>query len=199
MQRKRPVEILTPEDVERLITTASRRAPAGIRLRALIALFYYSGLRLAEALALHPRDVDLEGGCVTVRRGKGGGQRQAGLNAAAHEHLSRWMERRRRLGIGDDAPVFCTFSRVDGARQVGPMAARYVQAALRRLARRAGVGKRVHPHGFRHSHAVHLLRRGVALPVIQRQLGHVNLATTDHYFRALGVGEHVERVRDLEW
>ena len=70
---------------------------------------------------------------------------------------------------------------------------------LKRLAKRAGIDKRVHPHGFRHSHAVHLLRKGVPLPDIQRQLGHLNLATTDEYLRGLGAGEHVEKVRDLEW
>lgn len=76
---------------------------------------------------------------------------------------------------------------------------RYVQLMLKRLAGRAGIDKRVHPHGFRHSHAVHLLRKGVPLPDIQRQLGHLNLATTDEYLRGLGAGERVEKVRDLEW
>ena len=46
---------------------------------------------------------------------------------------------------------------------------------------------------------MHLLRKGVPLPDIQRQLGHLNLATTDVYLQGLGAGEHVEKVRDLEW
>ncbi len=73
--RKRPIEVLTPEEVERLIQANSNRAPSGIRNRALVALMYYSGLRLSEVLALLPRDVDLEGGEINVRRGKGGRQR----------------------------------------------------------------------------------------------------------------------------
>ena len=88
-QRKRPIEVLTPEEVEKLLQAASNRYPAGIRNRALIALMYYSGLRLSEVLALLPRDVDLEGGEINVRRGKGGRQRLAGLNAAAQAHLTR--------------------------------------------------------------------------------------------------------------
>lgn len=198
-KRKRPIEVLTPEEVEALIQANSNRAPSGIRNRALIALMYYSGLRLSEVLALLPRDVDLAGGEINVRRGKGGRQRLAGLNAAAQAHLTRWMERRRKLGINARHPVFCTFSKVAGKPKVGPLQPRYVQLMLKRLAGRAGIDKRVHPHGFRHSHAVHLLRRGIPLPDIQRQLGHLNLATTDEYLRGIGAGEHVEKVRDLEW
>ena len=61
-KRKRPIEVLSPEEVEALIQAASNRAPSGIRNRALIAILYYAGVRLSEALALLPRDVDLERG-----------------------------------------------------------------------------------------------------------------------------------------
>lgn len=198
-KRKRPIEVLSPDEVGTLIQAASNRAPSGIRNRALIAVLYFSGLRLAEALALKPRDVDLKGGEINVRRGKGGRQRLAGLNAEAQAHLSRWMETRRKLGIDGRRPVFCTHSKMNGRRRVRPLSPRYAQIALHRLAGRAGIEKRVHPHGLRHSHACHLLRKGVPLPDIQRQLGHVSLATTDEYLRGLGAGEHVERIRDLEW
>lgn len=197
--RKRPIEVLTPEEVESLLQAASSRGPAGLRNRALMAVLYYAGLRLSEALALLPKDVDLERGEINVRRGKGGRQRLAGLNAAAQAHLARWMDKRKALGINSRNPVFCTFSRVAGKPKVGPLLPSYVQHMLKRLAKRAGLEKRVHPHGFRHSHAVHLLRKGLPLPDIQRQLGHLNLATTDIYLRGLGAGEHVEKVRDLEW
>ncbi len=198
-ERKRPIEPLVPEEVGSLIQSASNRAPSGIRNRALIAVLYYSGLRLSEALALEPRDVDLKGGEINVRRGKGGKQRLAGLNSEAQAHLTRWMDTRRKLGINGRQPVFVTFSRVDGKRRIQPVSPRYVQIMLKRLAERAGIAKRVHPHGLRHSHAVHLLRRAVPLPHIQRQLGHVSLATTGLYLRGIGAGEHVETVRDLEW
>jgi integrase/recombinase XerD len=198
-KRQRPIEPLTPEEVDRLIQSASNRGAGGIRNRALIAVLYFSGLRLSEALALQPKDVDLERGEINVRCGKGGRQRLAGLNAQAQAHLSRWMERRRTLGVNGWQPIFCTFSKVDGERLVKPLSPRYVQLMLKRLAERAGIEKRVHPHGFRHSHACHLLRRGVPLPAIQRQLGHVSLATTDVYLRGLGIGEHVEAIHDLEW
>ncbi len=198
-ERKRPIEPLIPAEVGLLIQAASNRGPAGIRNRALIAVLYYSGLRLAEALALLPKDVDLEAGEINVRCGKGGKQRLAGLNAEAQAHLSRWMEKRRQLGINGRQPVFVTFSKVGGKRRIRPVSPRYVQIMLKRLAARAGVAKRSHPHGLRHSHAVHLLRRGVPLPHIQRQLGHASLATTGNYLDGIGAGEHVEAIRDLEW
>ena len=198
-RRKRPIEPLTPEEVGALIQAASNRGPAGIRNRALIAVLYFAGLRLAEALALEPRDIDLKGGEINVRRGKGGKQRLAGLNAEAQAHLSRWMDTRRKLGISGRRPVFVTFSRVNGKRRIRPISSRYVQTMLKRLAGRAGIAKRVHPHGLRHSHSVHLLRRGVSLPAIQRQLGHSSLATTGNYLEGIGAGEHVEAIRDLDW
>ncbi|MCP3960762.1 MAG: tyrosine-type recombinase/integrase [bacterium] len=197
--RLRPIDILSPNEVQTLIATASSRAPSGIRNRALIAVLYFSGIRLAESLALAPRDVDLEAGEINVRCGKGGRQRLVGINVHAQAHLSRWMDTRERLGINGRQPVFCTFSKVGGEPRVKALAPRYVQLMLHRLADRSPLEKRIHPHGLRHSHAVHLLRRGVALPHIQRQLGHRNLATTDEYLRGLGAGEHVAGVRDLEW
>ena len=71
-RRQRPIDILTPKEVLALLSTASSQAPSGIRNRALIALLYYSGVRLSEALALEPYDLDLEAGEINVRRGKGG-------------------------------------------------------------------------------------------------------------------------------
>ena len=131
-KRKRPIELLSPDEVGKLIKVASNRAPSGIRNRALIAVLYYSGLRLAEALALLPRDVDLERGEINVRCGKGGKQRLAGLNAEAQAHLSRWMETRRRLGINGRQPVFCTHSKVNGVPRImssrDPEFSRYPQA-----------------------------------------------------------------------
>ena len=105
----------------------------------------------------------------------------------------------RQLGIDGRRAVFCTHSKVNGVPRVKALSPRYVQIMLHRLARRAEIEKRVHPHGLRHSHACHLLRKGVPLPAIQRQLGHVNLATTNEYLRGIGAGEHVEKIRDLDW
>ena len=197
MSTIRPIEILSPDEVEQLLGAAGLRSPSGVRIRALIAVLYWAGLRLDEALALEQRDVDLTAGRLNVRRGKGGRQRIAGLNASAVAHLDRWFGVRRQLGIRK-ALIFCTYSKSSGERRVRPLSARSVQAALKRLAVRAGIEKRVHPHGLRHAHAVGLLERGLSVYDIQQQLGHADLGTTAVYLQGLA-GEHAARVARLEW
>ena len=190
-KRQKPIEPLTPAEVEALIQAASRRAPTGLRNRALIAVLYFAGLRISEALALAPRDLDLEAGSINVRRGKGGRQRTVGLNGAAQAHLDRWLDRRRDLGI-TRGPIFCTLAG-------GKLSDRYVRQALSRYAAKAGISKRCHPHGLRHSHAAYLAMQGIPAHVIQRQLGHSSLATTGVYLDSIAPAEVIEAVRDLEW
>ena len=197
--RKRPLETLQPDEVQKLLDAASQGSATGRRNRALIAVLYFAGLRLSEALQLLRCDLDLERGEIHVRHTPGGRPRRAALNAQARDPLTLWLETRRRLGINDRQPVFCTFSRVNGQRRIQSLSPRYVQAAFQRLARRASLEKRVHPQGLRHSHAVHLLRRGVPLATIQRQLGHASLTTTDVYLRSLQAGQHTDTIRDLDW
>ena len=64
-----------------------------------------------------------------------------------------------------------------------PLKPSYVRTRLNRLADRVGLEKRVHPHGLRHTHSFELMMEGVPVPVIQQQLGHASLATTDRYLR----------------
>jgi site-specific recombinase XerD len=173
--------------VRALLAAASPRSASGVRNRALVAVLYRGGLRLAEALALRVADVDLEAGAVRVLRGKGARARTVGLDPGACALVERWTERRRQLGIGRRSPLFCTISagerRGSVLRPGEALDPRYVRAALGRLAERAGVDKRVHPHGLRHTHAAELAAEGVPSTVIRDQLGHSNLSTTDRYLR----------------
>ena len=79
------------------------------------------------------------------------------------------------------------------------MAARYVEAMLKRYANRAGIEKRVHPQGLRHSHASHLVRRGVNIVDIQGQLGHSSLATTSRYLDSIAPEERLRNIAELDW
>ncbi|MDY7095284.1 MAG: tyrosine-type recombinase/integrase [Acidobacteriota bacterium] len=194
--RKKPIEILTPGEVEQLIDAASRRGAAGLRQRGLIAVLYYGGLRIAEALELRPRDLDLGSGAINVRDGKGGKQRVAALNAAGVAHVALWLEKRRQLGIGPRSPLFCCISRGKRGKKLWPQ---QVRTALNRLAERAGIDKRVHPHGLRHSHAHHLLRRGVNVREIQLTLGHSDLNTTASYLSEIAPHERVDKIHSLAW
>ena len=80
---KLPAEILAPDEVNSLMRACSSRAPTGIRNRALIAILYRGGLRLSEALAVEPKDIDVDRGTVTVLHGKGDRRRTVGLDPGA--------------------------------------------------------------------------------------------------------------------
>lgn len=172
-----PAEPLTRAEIE-LLMRFMGQGPCGHRNRALVALLWRSGLRCAEALALYPKDIDAERGTVTVLRGKGRKRRQVALDALALALIERWMDARRRLGIDARAPLFCC---VDKRTRGKVMYASYVRNMLKQRARLAGIEKRVHPHGFRHTMAFELLMEGQPLGVIRDQLGHKSLGTTMRY------------------
>ena len=89
--RRLPAELLSGEEVRALLRTCSARAPTGIRNRALIAVLYRGGLRISEALALLPKDVDSAQGTLTVLHGKGDRRRTVGMDPAAFALLERCL------------------------------------------------------------------------------------------------------------
>lgn len=190
--RKLPAEPLSEAEARALINACSPRASTGIRNRALLAVLYRAGLRISEALALYPKDLDAEGSLLRVLHGKGDRARVAALDAGAWAVLQLWMERRKQLGINGRSPVFCTLKGES-------IETAYVRALLPRLARKAGIEKRVHAHGLRHTHAYQLLSEGRPLNIISAQLGHSALATTERYLRHLNPTAVVEALKGREW
>ncbi len=164
----------------------------GIRNRALITVLYRGGLRLSEALALKPKDVDADAGTVTVLHGKGDRRRTVGLDPGAVAIVMRWVDKRQQLRIDRRAPLFCTLQ----GQELKPS---YVRTLLPRLATKALIDKRVHPHGLRHTHAYELMMEGVPVPIIQQQLGHASLATTDRYLRHIATRDVVMAMQAREW
>jgi site-specific recombinase XerD len=203
---KLPAEPLSRADVSKLLAACSTRGSAGIRDRALIAVLYRGGLRIAEALALRPGDVDLENGLVVVLHGKGNRRRTVGLDPAACAIVERWTRRRRDLGIprtwtsptGEKitAPLFCVISRPSKGK---PMYASVFREKLKDLAERAEIDRRVHPHGLRHTHAFELATEGVPVHVIRKQLGHRRLNTTERYIDHLSPGDVIAAMRSRSW
>ena len=170
---RRLPQVLDPDEAARLVEVPTD-LPLGRRDRALLELFYSSGLRLSELCALHWRDLDLAEGLVTVR-GKGGKQRVVPVGSHARKALAEWRgDPARKSGGGDDAPVFPG----RGGKPIGPRA---VQLRLRKLARQQGLFKRVHPHLLRHSFASHVLESSGDLRGVQELLGHADIATTQIY------------------
>lgn len=190
--KRYPAEVLTEAEVASLLRACSPKAPTGIRNRALLSVMYRAGLRVSEALALYPKDIDANAGTITVLHGKGDKRRIVGLDPGAFAVLARWLDRRTSLGLNGRYPIFCT---LQGATSKPA----YVRALMPRLAARAGVEKRVHAHGLRHTHAAELAREGTPLNLVQAQLGHSSLATTDRYLRHIAPEELVKAMKARVW
>lgn len=191
--RKRPPEVLSADEVRALIAACSNRAPTGVRNRALLAVLWRCGLRVSEALGLEARDVDLDAGTLRVRHGKGDRSRTVGLDAQAGALVARWLDRRRALGFnGKGRKLFCT---LDG----GPLDSSYVRHLLRRLALKAGIERRVHPHALRHTYAAEMAREGTPMNVLRDALGHSSLAVTDRYLRDVAPVHVIETMKRREW
>lgn len=165
--RKLP-QVLDADEAVRLVELPTD-GRLGLRDRAMLELFYSSGLRLSELCALRWHDLDLADGLVTVL-GKGRKQRSVPVGSHARNALAAWREAQT---PANDTPVF--------PGRNGPITPRAVQLRLRQLAQRQGLFKRVHPHLLRHSFASHVLESSGDLRGVQDLLGHADIATTQIY------------------
>lgn len=166
--RKLP-RVLDPDEAKALVETPVD-APLGLRDRALLELFYSSGLRLSELCGLSWSQVDLDDGLVTVH-GKGSRERIVPVGSHARAALAEW---RASTGAAGTDPVF-------PGRGGRPITPRAVQLRVRQLAERQGLFKQVHPHMLRHSFASHILESSGDLRGVQELLGHADLSTTQIY------------------
>jgi integrase/recombinase XerC len=168
---------LSVDEMTRFLEAPDTSRSLGRRDRAMLELFYASGLRLSELVALDVEDINLSGRIVRVA-GKGGKERLVPFNTSAQKALRAWYADRASLRAaapptaGD--PVFLNSrgTRLTG-RSVQRLVARYVAACSTRFG--------ISPHALRHSFATHLLQRGADLRAIQELLGHVQLSTTQRY------------------
>jgi integrase/recombinase XerC len=164
---------LSVDEMSKLLETPDTTEPLGRRDRAILELFYASGLRLSELVGLDVEDVNLRQRMVRVM-GKGAKERVVPFNHAAEKALRAWLRDRAALVKADRDALFVNFrgSRLTG-RSVERLVARYVSLCSTRFG--------ISPHALRHSFATHLLQRGADLRAIQELLGHVQLSTTQRY------------------
>jgi len=185
---------LSMDEMSTLLATPDATNPLGCRDRAILELFYASGLHLSELVGLDVEDVNLSARMVRVM-GKGAKERIVPFNDTTKKALAGWLKDRNamlgQLGTAKDAKdakdaksakgaktkgdaLFVNFrgSRLTG-RSVQRLVARYVSLCSTRFG--------ISPHALRHSFATHLLERGADLRAIQELLGHVALSTTQRY------------------
>ncbi len=188
---KFPVETLSEAEVMRLLK-ACGNGPTGIRNQALLAVLYRAALRISEALALLPKDLDPERCSLRVLHGKGDRARVVGLDPGAWSILQRWLDRRAALGIDAAKSVFCTLAG-------GPLSTAYVRALMKRLGRKGGIAKRCHAHALRHSCASELRQEGVEIGLISKQLGHSSIVTTVRYLDHICPEQVLNTMRARKW
>ncbi len=188
-----PPEVYTKTEIHALLAQCSGRAPTGIRNRALLVTLWRGGLRISEALALLPKDIDLNQGTLRVLHGKGNKARTVGIDPQACAVIEKWLAVRKARGITNRSPLFCT---LHGTVIID----NYVRQLCARLREKAGLEKRVHAHGFRHTHSYELhFEERQPVKLIQEQLGHSNLNTTATYLNHLSPKERVDALRKRIW
>lgn len=153
-----------------------------LKVAALIRFLYRSGTRVSEACALRRGDVDLEDGTAFVFRGKGGKSRRIYFDSETAAALLRYWTARL---DGAQAVALATLPAFSGRDSPGKpgnrITPRSVERIVNEVARQAGIVAHITPHSFRHGLATHLVEGKVPAPVVQRVLGHANLATTQVY------------------
>ncbi len=172
-EKKLPVSI-TYIQVEHLMQQPDLSSYLGFRDRAIMELFYSSGLRLSELTGLNRKDFDSRNKILTIF-GKGKKQRQAPITETAAKWLTEYLNHVERPLIERDPAAI--FLNKWGTR----LSPRSVDRNFAAYLRQSGLSERITPHTIRHTIATHWLEKGMDLKTIQLLLGHTSLATTTIY------------------
>ena len=186
VERRMPAHMAVDE-VRALLAAPDLTTPLGLRDRAILELFYASGLRLSELVGLDLEDVNLSSRMVRVL-GKGGRERIVPFNPAAAAAIRDYLPARRELvagGAAAAAGLRASTGRTEDPLFVnyrgGRLSGRSVARLVRRYVTQVGAERGISPHALRHSFATHLLERGADLRAIQELLGHARITTTQRY------------------
>jgi len=175
-QEKRVPSFLTEDETAELLDLPRSSKPLDLRDKAILELFYATGIRVSELVGIEAADIHLGERLVRVR-GKGKKERIVPFGGKAREALEAYGRARSGLageGAAGEPGFFLNY-------RGGRLTTRSVQRMVHKYIRRTAVARKISPHSLRHSFASHLLGRGADLRVIQELLGHASLATTEKY------------------
>jgi len=171
--KERSLDLISSAELERLMNAPDKNTDKGLRDKAIIELFFSTGLRLSELCSLN-RDLDLSKDEFSIR-GKGEKVRVVFLSESAKDAVRDYLKSRKDL----DEPLFAQFSHNSGnSNRLTP---RSIERIVKFYAIKAGISKKVTPHVIRHSFATDLLSNGADIRSVQMMLGHANIATTQIY------------------
>ena len=182
VERKMPAH-LDEAAMRQLLDAPDEATPLGRRDRAILELFYATGLRLSELVSLDLEQINLSSRLLRVR-GKGGKERMLPFNRSAAAAVKHYLPDRRELLAGPAHPHARPATAPDALflnYRGGRLSARSVDRLVRRYVAASSVKSGISPHALRHSFATHLLERGADLRAIQELLGHARISTTQRY------------------
>ena len=179
VERRLPKAILTAQEAEKVLALPRVTTTKGLRDRAILETLYATGIRRTELTRLKVEDLDLDGGTLTVRQGKGKKDRRIPLGERAAAWLARYLdEARPALVAGPDEGWLFLCSR-NHSRYTPEWLAKLVHDYIER----ASLGKTGSCHLFRHTMATLMLEGGADLRFVQEMLGHADISTTQIYTR----------------
>lgn len=173
---ERSLDLITPQELDRLMHAPDNATPQGLRDRAILELLFSTGLRISELCNLSIDDVDLSRDEFSVR-GKGDKIRVVFLSDEAKRAISDYIQSRKDM----DEALFVQYGKNAKNANSLRLTPRAVQRMLKVYAAKAGITRKVTPHVIRHSFATDLLSNGADLRSVQALLGHANIGTTQIY------------------
>ncbi|OQM33279.1 recombinase XerC [Leptospira interrogans] len=174
--RRLPRNVLSVEEVERILSVPDLGTPLGIRNRAILELFYSTGMRLFELQKLETRDIDFLKKRIFVREGKGKKDRVIPVSKRALDWTRKYLEEVR-LGYVKEVDNQSLFLSWKG----NPLQTNWILNCVTQAKEQAGVEKKGSTHMFRHTTATLMLENGADIRHIQEMLGHKDLGTTQIY------------------
>ena len=173
---KKPPEILTQEEIKRLLDQPSSNAPKELRDKAMMELLYATGIRVSELISLELDDVNLWLEYVICRDGHR--ERTVPFGAMAKQAIQNYLEKSRPQLVGD-ADCKLLFTNCSGE----PMSRQGFWKIVKYYGKQAGIDREITPHTLRHSFAAHLLGNGADLKSVQELMGHSDISTTQVYMQ----------------
>ena len=187
---------LTTSEAKALLAACPTNNSTGIRDRALLTALWRGAMRISATLRIQPGDIDWDRNLITIHSDKGGEGRTIVLDPQAMDVLRIWKERRTVLGINGKEPFFCSAHQHARGK---PLDSSHFRRLIARLRRKAGIEKRCHLHGLRHTGASELAEEGFDLATISAQLGHKNVSTTSQYIHRLRPDLMDSRLKERTW